>query len=205
MTFHLGLGRNPPTRIHEDPIFWPHRMRLPSVNEPGPFSRVASMPAAKHVGSLAGRAGCLCLPHFRELQPEADAIAIRRFTTDDHNVGRHWPGSAGRKCVVERRAEDHCHVNHAGTNPPRPSPWPSGAFHGWDAGFQCSRHGWKRVEMRFANSSAFSGSSGCAAQLAAEDEFTLAAIAQNLQARKTVARPPAPVSCGSVCVAQCGS
>jgi len=21
MTFHLGLGRNPPTRIHEDPIF----------------------------------------------------------------------------------------------------------------------------------------------------------------------------------------
>jgi hypothetical protein len=45
MTFHLGLGRNPPTRIHEDPIFWPHRMRLPSVSEPGPFSRAASIPA----------------------------------------------------------------------------------------------------------------------------------------------------------------
>jgi hypothetical protein len=50
MTFHLGLGRNPPTRIHEDPIFWPHWMRLPSVNEPGLFSRAASMPAAEHVG-----------------------------------------------------------------------------------------------------------------------------------------------------------
>ena len=52
MTFHLGLGRNPPTHEFTKTLF----LATPDavgVHETGPFSHAASMPAAKHVGSLS--------------------------------------------------------------------------------------------------------------------------------------------------------
>jgi hypothetical protein len=120
------------------------------------------------------------------------------------------PRSAVRKYVLSGAPKIIVTPNMTGhgMNPPRSSLWPA-AVPWLGPGFQRLARSTLGKGGRASNAvpqpqahSQAPSPSGCAAQLGAQNEFTLAAIAQNLLARKTAARMPAPVSCGRVCIAQ---